>query len=118
MALGTILQYLLVAVVLIFFYWKVIRPFSKRMLELPVKDKEPERPEIRFDDDFEENDEENAHSIKSIKDRYKRRLALQEMANQEESMKYDTLKAHLRKMVGEHPDNVANVLERLEKKDN
>ncbi len=108
-----IVKYLFLAVVLFVFYKKVITPFTQKMLETPVVEEEPAKEEIVIN---EEEIESTYDKIKELKEKVEQQLGISGEINEEE-LKYEVLLERVTKMVEEHPDQVAKVLENLLKEE-
>jgi flagellar M-ring protein FliF len=112
--ISEILKYLLVAVILFIFYKKVIVPFSQKMLEVKVEEEEEQpKPEIVID---EEEIESTYDKIKELKEKVEQQLGISGEVNEDE-LKYEVLLDRVTKMVEEHPEQVANVLQNLLKEE-
>ncbi len=111
---SSLLKYLFLAVVLFVFYKKVITPFTQKMLETPVVEEEqPKKEEIEID---EEEIESTYDKIKELKEKVEQQLGISGEINEEE-LKYEVLLERVSKMVEEHPEQVAKVLENLLKEE-
>ena len=108
-----IIKYLFLAVVLFIFYRKVITPFTQKMLETPVVEEEPVKEEVVID---EEEIESTYDKIKELKEKVEQQLGISGEINEEE-LKYEVLLERVTKMVEEHPEQVAKVLENLLKEE-
>ena len=111
---GIVLKYLILAVVLFIFYKKVIVPFTQKMLEVKVEEEEPVKEEIEIN---EEEIETTYDKIKELKEKVEQQLGISSEVNEEE-LKYEVLLERVTKMVEEHPEQVAKVLENLIKEEN
>ncbi|WP_457561181.1 flagellar basal-body MS-ring/collar protein FliF [Caminibacter sp.] len=111
--LGPILKYLFLAIVLFIFYKKVLIPFMQKMLETKVEEEEPVKEEIVID---EEEIESTYDKIKELKQKVEEQLGISADVNEEE-LKYEVLLERVTKMVEEHPEQVAKVLENLVKEE-
>ena len=111
---GVILKYLILAVVLFIFYKKVIMPFTQKMLEVKVEEEEPVKEEIEIN---EEEIETTYDKIKELKEKVEQQLGISSEVNEEE-LKYEVLLERVTKMVEEHPEQIAKVLENLIKEEN
>jgi len=108
-----ILKYLFLAIVLFVFYKKVLTPFTQKMLESKVEEEEPVKEEIVID---EEEIESTYDKIKELKQKVEEQLGISSDVNEEE-LKYEVLLERVTKMVEEHPEQVAKVLENLVKEE-
>jgi len=108
-----IIKYLFLAIVLFVFYKKVITPFTQKMLETPVVEEEPVKEEVVID---EEEIESTYDKIKELKEKVEQQLGISGEINEEE-LKYEVLLERVTKMVEEHPEQVAKVLENLLKEE-
>jgi flagellar M-ring protein FliF len=102
-------KYLFAAIVLFFFYRKVIAPFAQRMMEVPVAEEEEEQKRIEFDaDDLEEDDSRLDDLRKSIEEK----LGLGKGAD-EEKLKYDVLLERLKEACDEKPKDISQLISSL-----
>jgi flagellar M-ring protein FliF len=108
-----IIKYLFLAIVLFIFYKKVIAPFTQKMLETPIVEEEPVKEEVVID---EEEIESTYDKIKELKEKVEQQLGISGEINEEE-LKYEVLLERVTKMVEEHPEQVAKVLENLLKEE-
>ena len=111
---GVVLKYLILAVVLFIFYKKVIMPFTQKMLEVKVEEEEPIKEEIEIN---EEELETTYDKIKELKEKVEQQLGITSEVNEDE-LKYEVLLERVTKMVEEHPEQIAKVLENLIKEEN
>jgi flagellar M-ring protein FliF len=79
------------------------------MLETPVVEEEPVKEEVVID---EEEIESTYDKIKELKEKVEQQLGISSEINEEE-LKYEVLLERVTKMVEEHPEQVAKVLENL-----
>jgi len=107
--LETVIQYLIVALILFFFYRQVIRPFAIRMLEEVKEDDKP----VALDFDMgDELDEDISEKYSSMKKNVELSLGLNDGIN-EDSLKYDILVEQLTKYIEENTEEVTNLLQLL-----
>ena len=111
--IAPIIKYLFLAIVLFVFYKKVIAPFTQKMLETPIVEEEPVKEEVVID---EEEIESTYDKIKELKEKVEQQLGISSEINEEE-LKYEVLLERVTKMVEEHPEQVAKVLENLLKEE-
>jgi len=109
-----IFKYLILAAVLFVFYKKVITPFMEKMLEVKVEEEKPIKEEIEIN---EEELETTYDKIKELKEKVEQQLGISSDVNEEE-LKYEVLLERVTKMVEEHPEQIAKVLENLIKEEN
>jgi flagellar M-ring protein FliF len=111
--LAPILKYLFLGIILFIFYKKVLTPFMQKMLETKVEEEEPVKEEIVIE---EEEIESTYDKIKELKQKVEQQLGISADVNEEE-LKYEVLLERVTKMVEEHPEQVAKVLENLIKEE-
>jgi len=107
--ISPILKYLILAIVLFVFYKKIIVPFSQKMLEIKTEEEPEVKPEIEID---EEEVESTYDKIKELKEKVEQQLGISSDLNEEE-LKYEVLLERITKIVDEHTEQVAKVLENL-----
>ncbi|MGP1560962.1 MAG: hypothetical protein ACTTIC_02625 [Helicobacteraceae bacterium] len=90
-------------------YFKVIAPFSRRMLEKQKPDDELDGGLISFDEDEIEPVEDKT---KELKRRLERQLDLG-AASDEEKIRYDILLGRLKEMVQDRPQETGTLIDRL-----
>jgi flagellar M-ring protein FliF len=103
------LKYLFAALVLFAFYYKVIKPFIDRMMEIPVAEEEEAPKPIEFEDDEEEDDSDRLNELRK---RVEQQLGLGGGAD-EEKLKYDVLLERLREACEGKPNEVAQLVDSL-----
>jgi len=111
--LAPILKYLFLFVIFFIFYKKVLTPFMQKMLETKVEEEEVPKEEITID---EEEIESTYDKIKELKQKVEEQLGITSDVDEEE-LKYEVLLERVTKMVEEHPEQVARVLENLIKEE-
>ncbi len=104
-----VLKYLLLALVLFFFYKKVIVPFSERMLEIPVQETPEGEPVLRLD---EEEHESLTEKFTEMRKKVEEQLGLSEEFSEEE-LKYDILLEKVKEMAEEKTEEFAALINAL-----
>lgn len=104
-----LLKYVFILLILLFFYKKVIVPFSDRMLEIPVEEEELPETTIEFEDDEVEDESDK---INELRKRVESQLGFGDGAD-EEKMKYDILLEKMREIAEEKAEDVAQLLTSL-----
>ena len=109
----TVFKYILLIIILFVFYKKVIVPFTQKMLEVKIEEEKPLKHEIEIN---EEEVESTYDKIKELKEKVEQQLGISGEVNEEE-LKYEVLLERVTKMVEEHTEQVAKVLENLIKEE-
>lgn len=102
-----LIKYLIIALVLIYFYKRVIAPFTERMLEVSTVDDEGVESLFDFGDEDELEDR-----ITDVKKRVEDQLGLGHGVSEDE-IRYDILLDKVRELVQEKPEEVAQLFEAL-----
>lgn len=101
-----VIKYLFIAIIIFFFYKKVILPFSERMMDVPTEEEELPETTIEFED---EEMEEDGDKLNELRKRVENQLGFGEGMD-EEQLKYDILLEKIREMTEEKTEEVANLL--------
>ncbi len=109
-----ILKYLLLALVLFFFYKKVIVPFSERMLEIPVQETTEGEPVLSLG---EEEHESLTEKFTEMRKKVEEQLGLTEEFSEDE-LKYDILLEKIKEMAEEKSDEFAALISALIRDEN
>ncbi len=109
-----VLKYLLLAVVLFFFYKKVIVPFSERMLEIPVQETTEGEPVLSLG---EEEHETLTEKFTEMRKKVEEQLGLTEEFSEDE-LKYDILLEKVKEMAEEKTDEFAALISALIRDEN
>ncbi len=109
-----ILKYLLLALVLFFFYKKVIVPFSERMMEIPVQETTEGEPVLSLG---EEEHESLTEKFTEMRKKVEEQLGLTEEFSEDE-LKYDILLEKIKEMAEEKTDEFAALISALIRDEN
>ncbi|MCV6607778.1 MAG: flagellar basal-body MS-ring/collar protein FliF [Campylobacterales bacterium] len=101
-----IVKYTFIALILFFFYKKVIVPFAERMMDVPTEEEELPETTIEFDD---EDIEDDADKVSELRKRVENQLGFGDGLD-EEQLKYDILLEKMRELTEEKTEEVAQLL--------
>ncbi len=109
-----ILKYLLLALVLFFFYKKVIVPFSERMMEIPTQETTEGEPVLSLG---EEEHESLTEKFTEMRKKVEEQLGLTEEFSEDE-LKYDILLEKIKEMAEDKTDEFAALISALIRDEN
>ncbi len=104
-----LLKYLLLAVVLFIFYKKVIVPFSKRMMEIPIEEKAEGETVLSLE---EEEHESLTEKFTEMRKKVEQQLGLTEEFSEDE-LKYDILLEKVKEMAEDRTEEFAALINAL-----
>lgn len=105
-------EWIIAAIVLAIFYYKVIAPFSKRMLEIKVEEEPEEKQRIYFD----ESELEDLHDrTAELKKKLNKELDMLSDADTEERVRHEVLIEKLREHIESNPDESSAVITNINK---
>ncbi len=107
---ASLLQWGVVALLLAIFYFKVIAPFSKRMLQIPTEEEPEPVKRVYFDD--EELEDDGGDRINEMRRRIEKGLEVSR-ADEEQKMRYEVLLEKLKSMSEKSPEEVGTVVTNL-----
>jgi flagellar M-ring protein FliF len=108
---AALLQWGVVALLLAIFYFKVIAPFAKRMLQIPVKE-EPEPVKRVYFDEEDLPEDDGGEYIREMRRRVEKKLETSQ-ADQEQQLKYEMLLEKLKETSEKDPQGVGAIVTNL-----